>query len=141
VGEITTIGWTDHTFNIVEGCAKVSEGCLNCYAWGRDKRFYHGEHWGHDAPHKKMSPDYWKQPLKWNLVAELNGVRHRVFCSSLADVFEDHPTNDEERPKLWELIRKTPNLDWQILSKRPENFKKFFPPDWSEKATRMSGWV
>ena len=132
MGEHTTIAWCHHTFNMVEGCAKVSAGCEHCYAWKRDRRLHRGKHWGQGAERKTMSAAYWKQPHKWNRLALLDEERPRVFCSSLADVFEDHPTNNAERSRLWELIRSTPNLDWLLLSKRPENFACFLPDDWGE---------
>ena len=76
-----------------------------------------------------MSDKYWLQPLKWDRAAAKAGERHRVFCSSMADVFEllplDHPDaarQEDERMRLWQLIGNTPNLDWLLLTKRPENF-------------------
>ena len=123
------IEWTDHTFNLVIGCAKVSPGCASCYAETMNTRRGWAE-WGKDGIRKVMSESYWKEPLKWNRKATELGQRQRVFCSSLADVFEDHPTVNEQRLRLWELIKQTPALDWQLLTKRPENFKKFLPADW-----------
>lgn len=123
------IEWTDHTFNLVIGCAKVSPGCASCYAETMNARRGWAE-WGKDGSRKVMSESYWKEPLKWNRKAIELGQRQRVFCSSLADVFEDHPTVNEQRLRLWELIKQTPALDWQLLTKRPENFKKFLPADW-----------
>jgi protein gp37 len=46
--------------------------------------------------------------------------RRRVFCASLADVFEDRPELDAPRQRLFDLILQTPNLDWLLLTKRPE---------------------
>lgn len=66
----------------------------------------------------------------WNREAEHARVRRRVFCSSMADVFEDHPANNEERPKLWDLVNRTPWLDWLLLTKRPENIRAMVPDDW-----------
>lgn len=129
--EHTGISWTDHTFNIAWGCMKVSPGCKNCYADTLSHRFGHNV-WGPPAttPRKTMSASYWHQPIKWNAQAEKLGVRRKVFCSSMCDVFEDHATINAERHKLWPLIRATPNLDWQLLTKRPENIRRFLPEDW-----------
>ncbi len=55
------------------------------------------------------------------------GHRASVFCSSMADVYEDHPTVNQERPKLWRLIEQTPWLNWLLLTKRPENILKMSP--------------
>ena len=130
MGKTTGIKWTDHTFNAWIGCTKISPGCDNCYAEELDQRFYDGEHWGKGSPRRVMADKYWKEPLKWNKEARDEGRRHRVFCSSLADVF-DHEAPEGQRERLWQLIKDTPGLDWQLLTKRPENFKRFLPSDWT----------
>jgi protein gp37 len=113
------INWTRHTFNPWWGCTKVSAGCKHCYAEALSKR-YGGDVWGPGKPRKRMSPEYWRQPLKWDrLEPEIPGVRDRVFCASMADVF-DQEVPEEWRSDLWKLIPATANLDWLILSKRPE---------------------
>jgi protein gp37 len=134
VAENTLIEWADDTFNYVEGCEKVSPGCKNCYASERDKRWHDGKHWGPGSVRKPMSEAYWRKPRKWNREAAEAGVRRRVFCSSLADVFEflpeDHPSarmQSEARLRLWMLIAETPHLDWLLLTKRPENFARLLP--------------
>jgi protein gp37 len=127
MSENSSISWTDHTFNIVEGCREVSAGCANCYAkrmvarWGK-------HHWG-DNPRKPMSEAYWRKPLTWDRRAAEGGP-NRVFCGSLCDVFEDHPTVAEARERLWALIRATPNLTWMLLTKRPENIAEMVPANW-----------
>lgn len=123
MGENSNIEWTDHTFNIAEGCTKVSPACTNCYAERRDKQYHGGEHWGVGSRRRTMSESYWRQPLKWNAKAKAKGLRPRVFCSSLADVFEDHPDLVEPRRRLFQLITATPHLDWLLLTKRPENIE------------------
>jgi protein gp37 len=79
-----------------------------------------------------LSDNNWRQPLRWNRAAEKAGVRARVFCASMADVFEDHPDVVEPRARLWPLIEQTPWLDWQLLTKRPENVVGMVPwgSDW-----------
>jgi hypothetical protein len=47
----------------------------------------------------------------WDRKAAKAGTRRRVFCSSMADVFEHSPQLDRERQRLWDLIERTPNLD------------------------------
>lgn len=54
-----------------------------------------------------------------------------VFCASMADVF-DIEVPQLWRDKLWLLINQTPNLDWQILTKRIGNVKRMFPRDWNK---------
>ncbi len=122
------IEWCHHTFNPWWGCTHVSEGCRNCYAETFAKRTGH-KVWGARAPRRMLSANYWRQPLKWNDAARQAGERHRVFCASMADVFEDikHPGVIDARLSLWGAITETPHLDWLLLTKRPENFRELLP--------------
>lgn len=126
MGEHSKISWTNHTHNIAWHCVEVSEGCTNCYARTLAER-YGFNVWGKHADARRLSETYWKQPLKWEKRAASTGVRERVFCSSMADVFENHPVINEEREKLWRIIAATPHLDWLLLTKRPGNIKRFAP--------------
>ncbi len=123
------IEWTDHTFNHVWGCTKVSAGCKNCYAEVLDNR-WKGGHWGPGSTRKAMSEAYWKQPLKWNAAAKKAGVPAKVFCASMADVFEGHPDTLPHLQRLFALIESTPFLIWQLLTKRPENIMQLVPDHW-----------
>ncbi len=115
------IEWCDHTFNPWIGCTKVSPGCLNCYAETlMDHRYRHVK-WGKGEPRKLTKT--WKQPIQWNREARLDGPRPKVFCASLADVF-DAEVPQEWRKDLWTLIEQTPRLDWLLLTKRIENVSK-----------------
>jgi protein gp37 len=118
----TTIEWADHTFNPWEGCQKVGPGCDHCYAEARNRRFNGGEafNWGPGAPRRRTSEANWRQPVKWNAQAEREGRRFRVFCASLADVF-DNEVDPAWRADLFRLIAATPNLDWLLLTKRIGN--------------------
>ncbi len=129
MGQKTGIAWTDHTFNPWWGCEKISPGCAHCYAATFSER-QKLKIWGKDAPRRTFDERHWNQPLVWNRAAMRAYARRRVFCASMADVFEDHPIADQERPKLFTMIMQTPWLDWQLLTKRPENFFKFVPRDW-----------
>lgn len=133
MGEVTGIAWTHHTFNAWEGCAKVSAGCKHCYAETRNERFHGGAHWGVDAPRLMRSESYWSEPLKWAKAARAVGERRRVFCSSLADVFEDRPDLEAPRARLFSLIEETPELDWLLLTKRPENMPRLVPVGWRDR--------
>lgn len=120
MGQNSKIEWTHHTFNPWWGCVKVSEACKHCYAEAWAKRV--GEKvWGPKAARRFFSDAHWRQPLKWDQSARERGVRERVFCASMADVFEDRPELVEPRRRLAELIEATPNLDWLLLTKRPQN--------------------
>lgn len=129
MGESSAIEWTDHTFNIAWGCTKVSPGCKHCYAEGTATWRGH-DVWGPDKPRRILSDAYWREPLKWNKTASHLRVMARVFCSSMADVFEDHPTLEAQRARLWPLIGETPWLQWLLLTKRPENVARMVPPSW-----------
>jgi protein gp37 len=74
----------------------------------------------------------WSDVPRWNRKAKLDRQRKRVFCASLADVFEDHAQANEIRPQLWDLVRQSTWLDWLILTKRPENISSMLPPDWGQ---------
>ncbi len=126
MAENSKIEWTTHTFNPWVGCQKISPACEHCYAEGWAKRTGQAGLWRGER--RRTSAANWRSPLKWNKEAEATGTRPRVFCSSLADVFEDHPAIDTQwRCDLWELIDKTPYLDWLLLTKRPENIGHFAP--------------
>jgi protein gp37 len=89
MAENSKIEWCDHTFNPWIGCTKVSEGCANCYAEADFDKRRHYAKWGPSGTRVMTSQANWKKPLAWNRKAEKESVRYRVFCSSLADVFED----------------------------------------------------
>lgn len=167
MGQDSKIEWTDHTFNPWWGCTHVHEGCRHCYAETWAKRF--GVEWGPAGVRRVASEKQWAEPLKWNRLAEKAGVRAKVFCASMADVFEDWsgriidtmqvemvvchgcnkmtPSNmdcqgassqcgrvprpatmDDVRKRLFALIDQTPWLDWQLVTKRPENILRMTPP-------------
>lgn len=126
------IEWTDHTFNPWWGCTKVSEGCKNCYAETLDNR-WKGGHWGPRSTRRQMSESYWQQPLKWNKSALTARKPAKVFCASMADVFEGHPDTKPHLERLFMLIRDTPFLIWQLLTKRPENIMKLAPDSWRHR--------
>ena len=133
MAENSRIEWTDHTFNPWWGCTKVSPACDNCYAEAWAKRTGHSV-WGAKSERRFLSEFYWKQPLKWNREAACKGVRKRVFCASMADVFEWRGDLRPWREKLWDLIDQTPNLDWLLLTKRPHLVKRLAPwsGDWPD---------
>jgi protein gp37 len=129
MAESSNIEWTDHTFNPWEGCQKVGPGCDNCYAEARDVRFTGGTHWGPGAPRRRTSAANWAKARKWDAEAAKNGTRPRVFCASLADVF-DNAVDPAWRRDMWALIHETPNLNWLLLTKRPGNIADMLPIDW-----------
>lgn len=157
MGQDSKIQWTHHTFNPWSGCTKVSDGCKFCYAEKNYSVKMRGVKWGPQGNRIIKADSGWKEPLKWNrhaaggvcvdcgepmlrradcidcVCGQIGAIgeteRPRVFCASLADVFEgpdtmppsEWPKVEEARKRLFDLICRTPNLDWLLLTKRPEN--------------------
>jgi protein gp37 len=129
MGDTTHISWADATFNPWIGCTKVSPACDGCYAehlmqnrMGRAEWVGPGKGSG---TRERTSPANWRKPLAWNRQAAKDGTRPFVFCSSLADVF-DNAVPTEWRRDLFDLIRATPHLTWLLLTKRPGNIVYLF---------------
>ncbi len=128
----STIEWCDHTFNPWWGCTKLEtrdpagSACANCYAAGLARRYGHHV-WGHDAARRFFGATHWDQPLRWDRAAARDGARQRVFCASMADVFEDRRDLDSARAQLWRVIERTPNLIWLLLTKRPQHARAYAP--------------
>jgi protein gp37 len=135
MGEYSKIEWCDHTFNPWIGCQKVSPGCDRCYAEAMMDHRYGKVQWGPHGERKRTSPENWNKPRRRNAkaraFARAHGHRPRVFCASLADVF-DNQVPQEWRDDLFRLIRATPKLDWLFLTKRPQNIATMLPADWGE---------
>ncbi|WP_017999896.1 phage Gp37/Gp68 family protein [Paracoccus sp. N5] len=134
MAENSNIEWTHHTFNPWIGCTKVGPGCDHCYAESWDARGLQQREtrWGAHAARTRTSAANWRKPLAWDRAAAAAGERHRVFCASLADVFDNHASIPPEwRDDLWWLIAATPNLDWMLLTKRPGNIDRILPHGWS----------
>lgn len=193
MAENSKIEWTNSTFNPWLGCTKVSPACKYCYAERDMDHRYKKVAWGPNGTRVLTSDDNWKKPIKWNREAFGEAIksdrvagRPRVFCASLADVFEDWKgpivdhhggrlrvspvgawvsagplgaetdmqrmsddfrdvTMDDIRARLFRLIDATPNLDWLLLTKRPENIRaKWHPFDWqtpSDVPHRKNVWL
>lgn len=109
----TGIEWTEKTWNPWMGCTKVSPGCAHCYA--------EREHLKYKLPDfsvVRRSKTTFNAPLKWKEPA-------RVFTCSWSDWF--HEGADAWRDEAWEIIRRTPHLTYQILTKRPERIAAHLP--------------
>ena len=129
MGMVTKIAWCDHTFNPWWGCTQVSPLCDHCYAMTLDARWHKGAHWGPGAPRRYFGDAHWREPLKWQRAARAQNRSRRVFCASMADVF-DNEIDQVLRDRLWSLIRRTPNLNWVLLTKRIGNAAHMLPRDW-----------
>jgi len=120
MGERTAIEWATATWNPWHGCTKVSPGCKHCYMY-REKKQY-----GQDPYVVVRSKTTFTAPLKWN-------APQRVFTCSWSDWF--HETADAWRPEAWDVIRRTPQHTYLILTKRPERIREHLPPLWG-----FRGW-
>lgn len=149
----TAIAWTDHTFNPWWGCEKIlapdhePSECDNCYAETGSVRYGWSDEgasgpalWGHGTERRKLSEANWNAPRKWDRLAAEAGVTDLVFSGSYCDVFEARDDLDGERARLWTLIEETPNLVWQLLTKRPEQVARRVPPAWLD-AWPSNVWI
>jgi protein gp37 len=126
--ENSKIEWTDHTFNPWIGCTKVNTLCEHCYAETMMDKRYKRVQWGPTGTRSRTGEANWRNPVAWNRDAQSENVRRRVFCASLADIYEDRMELYPWRKELFELIDQTQQLDWLTLTKRPENIG----PMWAE---------
>lgn len=136
----TSIAWTDYTFNPWWGCVRVSPGCEHCYA----ETFSHRlglDLWGPAAGRRFFDDKHWRQPMAWAERVRKGDKRHRVFCASMADVFETNDVLQDQRTRLWNLIEATPRLTWQLLTKRPENIRSLVPRAWLGNGFPANVWL
>lgn len=125
MAENTKIEWADHTQNFWIGCTKVGPPCDHCYAEALSNR-YSWVTWGPHGDRKRTSAANWKKPYQWNRAAERAGVRARVFALSLGD-WLDNQVPQQWRGEMGNVIDETPHLDWLLLTKRIQNFKRLSP--------------
>lgn len=138
MGVTTGIAWTDHTFNPWWGCAKLPGrgACDFCYAERMAIRFGLSV-WGRTGRRRLFGDKHWHEPVVWDAAASKAGVKRRVFCMSMGDVFEYREDLDGPRERLWDLIEGTPNLEWLLLTKRMTQAETLLPDAW-RRARR--GW-
>lgn len=117
----------DRTYNAWIGCTRVSPACDFCYAARDNEHRKWVPGWGTGVPRRRTKTA--RDVLAWEREARATGVRTRVFCASLSDVF-DNEVEQSWRDDLWQLLRDTPHLRWILLTKRIGNAPKMLPPDW-----------
>jgi protein gp37 len=129
VSTLSSIEWTDATWNPVRGCSKVSEGCRNCYAMKQAHRFS-----GAGKPYEGLTqlvvgkgpqwtgavrtvPDILEDPLRWR-------APRRVFVNSMSDLFHDSvATGFIDR--VFAIMAMTPQHTYQVLTKRPGRMERY----------------
>jgi protein gp37 len=124
--EDTKISWAHHTINFWRGCSKVSAECRNCYAETIMEKIM-GEDFATRSFRFEAAK---KEAIKLNAKAAKVGKRYVVFSLSMGDFFD--PLGDSIRPKVWEVIKETPWIDWMILTKRPQLIVERLPKDWGD---------
>ena len=117
MGKTTAIEWTEATWNPWHGCIKVSTGCKNCYMYRQKLRF------GQNPKVVRRSKTTFFNPLKW-------AEPRMIFTCSWSDWFIKNA--DEWRNEAWDIIQRTPQHTYQILTKRPERIRSYLPTDWGE---------
>jgi protein gp37 len=144
MAEKTGISWTDSTFNPWIGCTKVGPGCDHCYAEALMDTRWHKVQWGAGKQRQRTSAANWRLPVLWEKEHEafalMHSRRRRVFCASLADVF-DNEAPIEWRDDLWRLIEATPHLDWLLLTKRVGNVQHMVWPRWMQAGFPANVWL
>lgn len=143
----TKVEWADNTFNPWWGCTHAGPECEHCYAEGIAARFAPG-HWGKQGARRFYDDEYWDKPRAWDRRGKRKGTREKVFCASMADVFErlpgDHPNARQmadARLRLWRLIHETQNLDWLLLTKRAQNVRQHWPWSVGKRCYLRNAWV
>ena len=145
MAENSKIEWTNHTANLWWGCTKVHDGCDNCYALSTARR-WGNDIWGNNKPRRKII-SVWNDLAKYQKEAANRGEIHRVFVGSMMDIFEKpmplvnhkgqpYPAGENTghlRDKFFnEIVPKSPNLIFLLLTKRPSNINKYIPLSWIE---------
>jgi protein gp37 len=114
----SNIGWTEDTWNPIQGCKKVSPGCKNCYMYTEKSRY------GQDpSVVVRSKPATFNAPLKWKDPT-------LIFTCSWSDWFIEE--GDEHRAEMWDIVRRTPQHTYQILTKRAHRIKDHLPEDWGD---------
>lgn len=141
MGDTTAIAWTDKTWNPWMGCFKVSQGCTHCYADTLTTNKMHLDVFGHDTnKRKRTGQGVWNKPYRWHREAIIAKRPSRVFTMSLGDFFEDAPQLNQWREEAWEIIEACYWLDFQILTKRPENIERMLPDTWDQHRSGYGCW-
>jgi protein gp37 len=139
MSENSKIQWTHHTYNPWRGCRKVAPECANCYITSTPPFRMTGQ--THGSVRVRASEKALAEPLKWNAAAERAGERHRVFCLSLGDWLDDENVPIEWLSDLLAMIHATPNLDWLLLTKRPQNWHDRISESYESFRYRPSAWM
>lgn len=123
MGENTKISWATHTWSPWQGCTHVGPACDHCYAEALMDHRFNKVKWGAGEDRVKASAHTWNEPLRWDRKAASAGKIDTVFCLSLGDIW-DNEVDPMWRREAFDVMRKTPNLVYLLLSKRIGNATK-----------------
>lgn len=140
MAENSKIEWCNHTMNFWIGCQEVSDACAFCYARVQNEHWKWVNGWGPDGERRRTSASNWHKLRIWNRKAGEQGVRHKVFSNSLSDFFDNHKDVSIARREAWHYIEQSPNLDFLILTKRPQNIRKMLPDPETGVKPWGDGW-
>ncbi len=164
MGEKTGISWCDHTYNAWIGCTRISEGCVHCYAERDNERYHWTDQWGPQGTRRQTKTgatlstwnrQYWVECAHcgWRAAMKeypecprcqqpaLRPTRQRVFVNSLSDLFEDRAELFPLRNAFFAISQMFNNLDYLLLTKRPENIERFAPRDWKSLGWPKNIWL
>ena len=130
MAEDSPISWTDNTYNPWQGCHKVSPGCSGCYLFSWQARYGKLQDVViRSKPPTFRAPRGWQEQMAQGTYTKPHhGATLLVFTCSLSDFFIEEA--DAWRPEVWDILRATPHLTYQILTKRPERIARCLPSDW-----------
>lgn len=119
---MSSIEWTDATWNPVVGCDRISTGCDHCYAITMARRFNHIHYTGLVADDDwtgiiNAAPDHiWDKPLRTRKPTVW-------FVNSMSDMFHDQ-VQDEWIVRVFDIMNRSPRHVFQVLTKRPSRMVK-----------------
>lgn len=131
------IEWTDHTWNPIVGCSRISPGCKNCYAaitaastkMQQFEQYQKVKEWDGTVT---FVANQLKRPFKLK-------SPQKIFVCSMSDLFHENIPN-EWRDRVFEVIEACPRHIFQLLTKRPENAVDYFGYRYGDKNIPDNIW-
>ncbi len=116
---MSKIEWTERTWNPVVGCVKVSPGCKHCYAETMSRRLQAMGTSGYENGFKlSLVPSRLEQPT-------LRRKPTMYFVNSMSDLFQSG-VSFSYIDQVMDVIKKTPQHTYQILTKRSQRMASYF---------------
>ena len=115
----SAIEWTEHTWNPVTGCTKLSPGCKHCYAETMSRRLTAMGAAGYENGFRlTLHPERLEQPM-------LRRKPTTYFVNSMSDLFHEL-VPDSFIERVLSVCAATPMHTYQVLTKRAERLPEFF---------------